>query len=568
MTGLPLFPVTVVGSWARPPWLLDSLRQRQAGRITFAEFNEVADKAVLECLKYQEDAGVDIVSDGEQRRDNFYSFVVEKLDGAQLMSLAELMNHVQDKESFDAILRSMDAPAFAIHNTTVVDKVTRREPLALDEYLFLKEHTDRPIKIALPGPYLLTRSMWVKGVSDTAYPTMVSLAADLVSILREELIALRDAGCEFVQFDEPVLTDVMFRPEVKERTFMCASMAAASGDPKAEMVRALRLMNDVTRGIEGVKTGVHICRGNWSRKEEALLNGAYTALLPYVTNYEIDQLVLEYATPRAGEVESFPASNRVQEIGLGVVNPRSDEMESVDYVVGKVEDALQHFQPQNIYLNPDCGFGTFAERPMNPPEVAFRKLEVISQAAEPSACEIRLMTTPDRNPQLNGIDLTDLQSGLDEIAKQPEARHAGKRSRIQWLGGFRFNSFVRNNTFVVEEPASTTAPDNAPNAMEYVLGALGACLSTGFVLNATRQGIPIINLEVALDSTQDNVFTFFGLSDEGHPGFMEVRAKLYVQADADEATLQAIWEQSVATSPVGNSLARNVTITPEISIVD
>jgi 5-methyltetrahydropteroyltriglutamate--homocysteine methyltransferase len=72
----------------------------------------------------------------------------------------------------------------------------------------------------------------------------------------------------------------------------------------------------------------------------------------------------------------------VQEIGLGVVNPRSDEMESVDYVVGKVEDALHHFEPQNIYLNPDCGFGTFAERPMNPPEIAFRKLEVITQAAE------------------------------------------------------------------------------------------------------------------------------------------------------------------------------------------
>ena len=83
------------------------------------------------------------------------------------------------------------------------------------------------------------------------------------------------------------------------------------------------------------------------------------------------------------------------------------------------------------------------------------------------------MTTP--NPQLNGIDLTDLQSALDEIAQQPEARHAGKRSRIQWLGGFRFNSFVRNNTFIVEEPASTSAPENAPNAMEYVLGALG-CL--------------------------------------------------------------------------------------------
>jgi uncharacterized OsmC-like protein len=177
------------------------------------------------------------------------------------------------------------------------------------------------------------------------------------------------------------------------------------------------------------------------------------------------------------------------------------------------------------------------------------------------------MTTPNSNPQLNGIDLTDLQSALDEIAQQPEARHAGKRSRIQWLGGFRFNSFVRNNTFVVEEPASTTAADNAPNAMEYVLGALGACLSTGFVLNATRQGITIINLEVALDSTQDNVFTFFGLSDEGHPGFQDIKAKLYVQADASEDVLKEIWERAVTTSPVGNSLGRTVAITPELSVV-
>ena len=257
MTGLPLFPVTVVGSWARPPWLLDALRQRQAGRITFAEFNEVADKAVLECLKYQEDAGVDIVSDGEQRRDNFYSFVVEKMDGAQLMSLAELMNHVEDKESFDAILRSMDAPAFAIHNTTVVDKVTRREPLALDEYMFLKEHTEpSQSRSPYPAPTFSPAPCGSRASPTRHIPPWSAWPPTWSASLREELIALRDAGCEFVQFDEPVLTDVMFRPEVKERTFMCASMAAASGDPKAEMVRALRLMNEVTRGIDGVKTGV------------------------------------------------------------------------------------------------------------------------------------------------------------------------------------------------------------------------------------------------------------------------------------------------------------------------
>ena len=382
MAELPLFPVTVVGSWPRPGYLLDALRKRQAGNISFDEFNRVADQAVLEALKFQEDAGVDIVSDGEQRRDNFYSFVVEKLDGACLMSLAELMNYVDDKESFDSILRSMDAPAFAIHNTTVVDKVHRREPLALDEYLFMKEHTGRPVKIALPGPYLLTRSMWVKGVSDAAYPTMLSLAADIVGILRDELIDLRDAGCEFVQFDEPVLTDVVFRPEVKERTFMCASMAASSGDPTTELVRAMRLMNEVLRGVDGVKTGVHVCRGNWSRMEDALLKGSYAPLLPYLTRMDLDQLVLEYATPRAGDMVAYPPTASVREIGLGVANPRSDDIESPEFIVGRVEEALKHFSPTEIYLNPDCGFGTFAERPMNTPDIAFQKLRSIVQAAE------------------------------------------------------------------------------------------------------------------------------------------------------------------------------------------
>ncbi len=166
---------------------------------------------------------------------------------------------------------------------------------------------------------------------------------------------------------------------------------------------------------------------------------------------------------------------------------------------------------------------------------------------------------------LNGVDLNDLETGLKEIGEQEGARHARKRSRIQWLGGFKFNSFVRNNTFVVEEPAGASATEQAPNSMEYVLGALGACLATGFVLNATRRGVTVHNLEVALDSSQDNVFTFFGLSDEGHPGFQEVRAKLYVQADADENTLREIWDKAVRTSPVGNSLGRTVTITPELS---
>lgn len=380
--GLPLYPTTVVGSWPRPSYLLDALRKHNKGQMSWKEFNEIADRAVLEALEYQEEAGIDIVSDGEQRRDNFYSFVVEKLDGVKLMSLAEIMDVVEDKASFEAILKAADAPAWAIHNPTVVGNVKPKMRLALDEYEFLRKHTRKHIKVPLPGPYILTRSMWVKGITDKVYAAQEELAADIVDILRDELIALRDAGCDFVQFDEPVLTDVVFNRAVKERTFMCASMSEHSGDPQKELLLATRMMNSITEGVDGVRTGVHICRGNWTRQEVSLLKGSYEPLVPTMIGMNIDQLVLEYATPRAGELSAFAHNPRSKEIGLGVANPRSDDIESVDSIVERVKDARQYFEPEQIFLNPDCGFGTFAERPMNPADVAYKKLAAMVQAAE------------------------------------------------------------------------------------------------------------------------------------------------------------------------------------------
>ncbi len=382
MSGLPLFPTTVVGSWPRPDYLLDALKKRQAGRLTFEEFNKVADKAVLEALKYQDDAGIDIVSDGEQRRDNFYSFVTEKLDGVKLMTLAELIDLVEDKRHFESILKQLDVPAFSIKNATVVGKLNRRQPIALDEYEFLRKHTHKPTKVPLPGPYMLTRSMWVQGVSDKVYPSQDALAQDIVRVLREEVQDLKAAGCQYIQFDEPVLTEAAFKRDTKERTFMCASMGGSSGDAGKELLWASRLMNQVIQDIEGVNLGMHVCRGNWSRKEETLLQGAYDPLMPYMMIMKLDQLVLEFATPRAGDLKVFEPYKNQRQIGLGVVNPRSDELESPDFVVKKTKEALEYFQPEQIYLNPDCGFGTFAERPMNPPDKAFQKLQVMVEGAE------------------------------------------------------------------------------------------------------------------------------------------------------------------------------------------
>lgn len=141
-------------------------------------------------------------------------------------------------------------------------------------------------------------------------------------------------------------------------------------------------MNRVVRGIDGIRTGVHVCRGNWTRKEGPLLDGNYGPMLPHLVQMDVDQLVLEMATPRAGEIEVFEEYGNEKEIGIGVVNPRSDEVEDPVAIVERAEQFLAYFDPDKIFLNPDCGFGTFAERSLNTPEVATAKLRAISAAAK------------------------------------------------------------------------------------------------------------------------------------------------------------------------------------------
>ena len=380
MADAPLFPVTVVGSWPRSTELIRALRRKEAGEITYDEFSALADDDVLACIRAQEEAGVDIISDGEQRRDNFYSFAVDKLTGMQLMKVSELLDYSTDRARMEEVLRALDVPSFAIKSPIVIDKIGKRTGLALDELAYMREHTDRQIKVPIPGPYMLTRSAWFEGLSDKAYPTPDDLARDVVEILREEIIALRDLGCDFVQLDEPTLSQVVFGEETTE-TFMCAALPNRR-DPTDELEMAVRLMNETLDGIDGIKTGVHICRGNWSKKEEVLLTGNYGPMLPYLVQMNIDQLVLECATPRAGEMEVFKEYSNEKEIGLGVVNPRTDEIEPPEQIVERVKELLQYFDPDKIYLNPDCGFGTFAERNVNTHEMAARKMAVITEAAE------------------------------------------------------------------------------------------------------------------------------------------------------------------------------------------
>ena len=160
-----------------------------------------------------------------------------------------------------------------------------------------------------------------------------------------------------------------------------------------ELEYAAELINRIIEGIapppHGPRIGLHICRGNWSTREDVLLSGDYTPLLPALTRMRVHQFVLEYATPRAGEIAvvgealsgTVPGTDRLRELGLGVVNPRTTEAESPEEIVSKAELALRHYRPDQLFLNTDCGFGCFANRCVNVEEVAAAKIRNIVLAA-------------------------------------------------------------------------------------------------------------------------------------------------------------------------------------------
>lgn len=159
---------------------------------------------------------------------------------------------------------------------------------------------------------------------------------------------------------------------------------------------------------------------------------------------------------------------------------------------------------------------------------------------------------------------------MDTVKREAgRARDLSKwRARVKWLGGFRTKVYVRNYEVTMDEPGDLAGSDIAPNAVEYVLTALGSCLTVGFVLNATKKGVRINDLEIAIEGDIDNILRFLGISEEGHAGYREITAKLYVRADAGEETLKELWQYTLETSPVTNSIVRPVRVKPAISVIE
>ena len=377
------FSTSLMGSMPRSQELLLARKKQILGKISKSEVDNILQKETQNLVRLQEEFDIDFITSGELDRDNYLSFVSEKIDGAKLMSMSEMLDFMPQKQRFEDMLEILDVPALAIKNAVCVGKVKRKSPLVLDEMKILKNLTNRPLKATLPGIYLLTRSMWLGELSSHFYDDKESLSVDVLEILKAEIDDLAEFGVDLVQFDEPVLTEILFSKE-QTRSFMCAALSEKKNYDE-ELEFASNLIENLIKYAKSknIKTALHVCRGNWSKDESILLKGSYDGLLNLFESSKADIFMLEFATPRAGEIQTLFKNEFMRNhatIGLGVINPRNDKIESVDEIVQSVENLLEFIPKNRILLNPDCGFATFANRPLNSYEIISAKLNALNNA--------------------------------------------------------------------------------------------------------------------------------------------------------------------------------------------
>jgi uncharacterized OsmC-like protein len=171
--------------------------------------------------------------------------------------------------------------------------------------------------------------------------------------------------------------------------------------------------------------------------------------------------------------------------------------------------------------------------------------------------------------RLNGLRPEKLNEILCSL-KEPEVLKGISgpwKSRVVWQDGFRAKAYMRTHASEMDEPGGLDATDLAASAHEQLLSAIGACMTVGFVLNATKRGVKIHDLEIALEGNFDNILKWAGLDDAGNPGYRGIKAKAFVRADADEKTLREIWKLAVDGSPVTQTVVRGTPVTTEIDIV-
>ena len=364
----------VVGSLLRPGVLAQARLRYERGEIAEAEFRAAENAAVDGAIRLQERIGLDVITDGEFRRLNFQDSFGEAVSG---YDRGEATLDFYDQRTAGAEpLKRFDLPVGAerrkgapvVQRQRVVERIGLRRNLVLEEYSYAAAVARKPVKVSLIGPDRISQRIDLPN-SAAVYPAMEDFLADVVEIERAMVAGVVEAGCRYVHIDAPGYTAYVDGPSVE-------AMRARGEDPLANLRRSLRADNALIRGFDGVTFGIHLCRGNqrstWHRE------GAYDAIAEMLFN-ELNhaRFLLEYDSPRAGGFEPLRFVPRGKTIVLGLVSTKVPELETIDDLRRRMDEAARYVALDQLALSPQCGFASEVVGNLISEDDQKRKLELI-----------------------------------------------------------------------------------------------------------------------------------------------------------------------------------------------
>ncbi len=366
----------VVGSLLRPAAVKDARVAFDDGKIIADALRAIEDDAVRAAVKLQEDAGLDVISDGEMRRLNFqdsFGASVEGYDASRstLKVYEQRVEGAAPGQRWD--IPTMHHAGTAVsHRRPVKSRLKLTHNIPLEEYRFVTGVARKPVKVSLIGPDRISQRFAYES-STAVYRDMEAFLADVVAIERKIVGSLVAAGCRYVHVDAPGFTAYVDPPSLAE-------MRARGEDPTQNLTRSLKAEAAVIANYPGVTFGIHLCRGNqrsmWHRE------GAYDAIAERLFNeLPHHRFLLEYDTPRAGSFEPLRFVPKGKVIVLGLVSTKVAELETVDALKRRIEEAAKFIPLDQLAISPQCGFASDVVGNLLSADDQKRKLEQVVETA-------------------------------------------------------------------------------------------------------------------------------------------------------------------------------------------
>ena len=351
----------VVGSLLRPDNLKAARERRERGEISAAALKRVEDRAVDEAVRLQEEAGLDVLSDGELRRYAFFGHLIEALDGF-------------DKFGGWAIPFHNDAgERLVFKRPVVVEKLRWRHSMCTEELVYLRARTRTPVKVTLISCQQAA-AYYDPAKSAGAYPTRDAYLADVVDLTRREVEELVRLGCTYIQIDAPqyaALLDPALREGYRER----------GSDPDRLIDACIEMDNAVIAAARhpGVTFGLHICRGN--NQSMFYASGGYEPIARVFTRSHFQRFLLEYDDQRSGGFEPLRAMPDDRVVVLGLVTTKTPRLETVETLRARIAEAATFLPLERLALSPQCGFASTMEGNRISPAEQRAKLHRVAETA-------------------------------------------------------------------------------------------------------------------------------------------------------------------------------------------